>query len=190
MWENEYLIEYTKLFFWPASRRRKFCLFQNFPNLVFVPKTPNPSFIGFYSRLYWLYRIITLFSAPGPPGEETKLWEKNLFFFDKNLWRKEKICFSGSSCLSSGELNWNWGFSSWLESAEQWQGAQISMLKEICPKNSKIPKNQYQWQGVQMSILKEICPKNLRLEDEEKCTPLVFVQFRDHHELHCGTGAT
>ena len=61
--------------------------------------------------------------------------------------------------------------SSWLESAEQWQGAQISMTKEICPKNSKIPKNQYQWQGVQISILKEICPKNLRLEDEEKCTP-------------------
>ena len=138
------------------------------------------------------------FSLHPVPREKKQNCEKKTFFsshfFDKNLWWKEKICFSGSSCLSSGELNWNWGFSSWLESAEQWQGAQISMLKEICPKNSKIPKNQYQWQGVQMSMLKEICPKNPRLEAEEKCTPLVFVtvsvQYRDHHELHCGTGAT
>ena len=104
MWENEYLIDYTKLFFWPASRRRKFCLFQNFPNLVFVPKTPNPSFIGFYSRLYWLYRIITLFSAPGPPGEETKLWEKTFFFF-AFLWQKP---------LTEGENMLQWKFMSLL----------------------------------------------------------------------------
>ena len=157
MWENEYLIEYTKLFFWPASRRRKFCLFQNFPNLVFVPKTPNPSFIGFYSRLYWLYRIITLFSAPGPPGEETKLWEKNLFFFDKNLWWKKKICFSGSSCLSSGELNWNWGFlPDWNQRSSD-KGLKYQCRKRFVRKIQKFPKLNISDKGLKYQCW-EICP--------------------------------
>ena len=101
LWANEYLSTQNQLFL-TGFQRPDGQSFSHIPkvfNLVFV--LANPSFIGLLSPSSILdYRLITLFFAPGPLGdEEIQPWEKIVF-----VTRRKYACVKVHVCLVPG--NW------------------------------------------------------------------------------------